>query len=118
MGLELFLKSSIDLRGVEVEYKSKVEFEGIEEAGSESIIERELETIVAPLNTLQMEKQREIKERAFFFSYLCGLTRDLEILRTKSSVLVLVIASFVSLSEIICFLFSFSDIFPSTQREA
>lgn len=71
MGLELFLKSSIDLRGVEVEYKSEVEFEGIEEAGSESIIERELETIVAPLNTLQMEKQREIKlQREGFFLFL------------------------------------------------
>lgn len=39
MGLELFLNSSIDLRGLEVEYKSEVEFEGIEEAGSESIRE-------------------------------------------------------------------------------
>lgn len=78
MGLELFLNSSIDLRGLEVEYKSEVEFEGIEEAGSESIIERELETIIAPLYTLQMEKQREIKRGGFSFSYLlCGLTRNL-----------------------------------------
>jgi hypothetical protein len=77
MGLELFLNSSIDLRGVEVEYKSEVEFEGIEEAGSESIIERELETIIAPLYTLQMEKQREIKRGFFSFSYLlCCLTRN------------------------------------------
>jgi len=38
---------------VDVEDKSEVEVDGIEEVGSESIIERELETIIASLHTPQ-----------------------------------------------------------------
>ena len=59
-GFELFLNISIGLREVDVEDKSEVEIEGIEEVGSESIIERELETIIASLHTPQWrERERE-----------------------------------------------------------
>jgi dihydroorotase-like cyclic amidohydrolase len=45
---------------VDVEDKSEVEIEGIEEVGSVSIIERELETIIASLHAPQWrERERE-----------------------------------------------------------
>jgi uncharacterized membrane protein YcaP (DUF421 family) len=59
-GFELFLNISIGLREVDVEDKSEVEIEGIEEVGSVSIIERELETIIASLHAPQWrERERE-----------------------------------------------------------
>jgi uncharacterized membrane protein YcaP (DUF421 family) len=59
-GFELFLNISIGLREVDVEDKSEVEIEGIEEVGSVSIIERELETIIASLHTPRWrERERE-----------------------------------------------------------
>jgi hypothetical protein len=59
-GFELFLNISIGLREVDVEDKWEVQ---IEEVGSESIIDRELETIIASLHTPRWRERERERER-------------------------------------------------------
>jgi hypothetical protein len=62
-GFELFLNISLGLREVDVEDKWEVQIEGIEEVGSESIIDRELETIIASLHTPRWRERERERER-------------------------------------------------------